>query len=316
MNCSKHTQRRTRTVLPTKARKSLRLLRYPYLAISILLFTHFNQPSFADQLLTKNGHTFEGELIGMKGGYISLQESKSGSTSLAIRRFTLEETIRIIFSDADKFREASEIYDNGHLAKAIPLFESLAFRRLPFLGILSPNDEQVFSDLLLCYSLTGLYEKCLNRHKLWHRKFVHRTSMEDSSIAAMRASWEAGLKDEAALFARRWMEDGNSSTRSAIAWRILAELESEKENHEQALWISLQPIAFADRNSPDQLDVCYEIARVAATKIGDPTLSETLARDMMPRGFLPKNAIPAISHRKPKIIPSDSPNPHKLVGNP
>lgn len=312
----KRTHRKTETALTNEVGRNLRLFRYLYLAISILILIHFNQQSFADQLLTNTGHTFEGELIGMEGGYISLQESKSGSSSVAIRRFTLEETYRIAFSDADKRREAFEIYDNAHFAKVIPLLESLAFRRLPFLGILDPDDEQVFSNLLLCYSFTGLYDKCLNRHKLWHRKLAHHTSIEDSSIAVMRASWEAGLNDEAAIFARRWMEDGRSSARSAIAWRILAELESENENHEQALWISLQPIAFADSDPPDQLDACFEIARIAAARIGNRSLPEKLARDMESLGFVPKTAIPAISQRKPKVMPFVSSTPHKLVGNP
>jgi len=287
------------------------------LRIQILFIFLLTTPSsFADQLVTKNGQKFEGDLIGMEGGYLSLQETKSGSTSLAIRRFTLEETDRIEFSDSPKRLEAFEIYSNDHFAEVIPLLETLAFRRLPFIGKLQLDDERVFSALLLSYSSTGLFDKCLERHKLWHRKLTHREAIEDSSIAAMKSARQAKRLDEAALFAQRWIDEERSSEKSAIAWLILSELAAKTEDHENALWISLQPIAFADRQAPEELEACYEIAIVSASLLREPSLPLQLTQEMIDRGYSPKHAITS-SNTRPFSPPSDRDiNPSKIIGTP
>jgi len=290
-----------------------------HLRLAIYFCVFFSVSTKADTLITKDGQRFEGRLIGMEGGYISLQETKSASASLAIHRFDTEETAHIEFSDKEQRIAAAEIYGNQHYADAIPLLESLVFRRLPFLGILQQKDEEVFSSLLLSYSASSLYDRCLGRHKLWHRKLAHHKTSKDSSIAAMRSAWAAGYRDEAALFAQRWIDAGYSSKQSAIAWRILAELAEEKDNYEDALWISLQPIAFADAKPIDQLAECFAITLAAAKRLGKDDYIARLSEEATARGLKisPRNATPPnTALPKPNRSLPLQPNPNKLLGNP
>jgi hypothetical protein len=97
--------------------------------------------------------------------------------------------------------------------------------------------------------------------------------------------WQLGLVDEARSLAREWCSGAKLGGPSALGWRILGEIALREARPDDALWIAMQPVAFASFENPPHLDACYAIAVTAAWRMSDEPLARRLRGSMDERAL-------------------------------
>jgi hypothetical protein len=93
----------------------------------------------------------------------------------------------------------------------------------------------------------------------------------------------AGLDDEAAEAARVWIREADPAGDTALGWRVLAEIHMQAETFEDALWIALQPVAYASAMPMEHLASCYAMAIVSALELRHNDMARRLYLEMIER---------------------------------
>ncbi len=93
----------------------------------------------------------------------------------------------------------------------------------------------------------------------------------------------AGLQDEAAEAARAWIREADPAGDTAMGWRVLAEIHMQSEAFDDALWIALQPIAYAGVMPMEHLANCYAMAIVSALELRHNDMARRLYLEMIER---------------------------------
>lgn len=97
--------------------------------------------------------------------------------------------------------------------------------------------------------------------------------------------FQGGMREEAEAKARAWIDKATPAGSSALGWRLLAELNFEKEDYEKAFWTALYPVAFSNQMPMAHLDICYALAILSAEELRLKDEPARLAREMRSRGF-------------------------------
>jgi hypothetical protein len=95
----------------------------------------------------------------------------------------------------------------------------------------------------------------------------------------------AGLDAEAAEAARSWVREADPAGDTALGWRVLAEIHMQAEVFEDALWIALQPVAYAGAMPMEHLVNCYAMAIVSAGELRHKEMARRLYLEMIERGL-------------------------------
>lgn len=238
---------------------------------------------WCDTIELTNGKIQKGELSGRRAQYVSITR-KEAQSEIEIR-VKPEDILRIQFSDAFSKQEAIDRFHSGDPSQAISLLEPLVKRRIPYLDLLSETDERLFVMLLESYVKTGRAADCLEQAKLWQTKLQAPQALTDIEELQIIASWQMQRPEEAAYYAQRWIDSGRSAEQSAIAWNVLAENALKAGDTRAALWTALNPIVFSRPNQPRHLAQTYEIAIVAANRMGYPRYAKELLEEMRSRGL-------------------------------
>ena len=242
----------------------------------------------ADTIELSDGRIFHGGLAGSVGGYLSIIVGDSNNQ--AELRYRLDEIERIEFSDSISRQDAIDGFSKRHPSESTALLENLALKRLPYLELLSPEDESIFTYLLESYILTGRAVDALERAKLWLSKLPSSEAKLRGQELQIIAAWNLDRPSESAYYGRQWIEAGQSCQTSALPWVTLANIALIEDDYETALWIALNPIVFSPPSRPPYLEEAYAIAIISAFKTGERALAHQLKSEMRDLEFvLPKN---------------------------
>ena len=236
---------------------------------------------FGDSIELSNGKILKGDLSGRKAQYVSITR-KENQSEIEIR-VESDDILRIEFSDAFTKQEAIDSFHSADLYQAISLLEPLISRRIPYIDLLSEEDERLFVILLESYRKSGRGSDCLEHAKLWQTKLQAPQTLSDIQELQIVASWEMQRPEEAAYYAQRWIDSGQSARESSIAWNVLAENALESGQANLALWIALNPIVFSQVNPARYLAQSYEVAIVAAHRLRHDAYAKELLDEMRAR---------------------------------
>ncbi len=241
----------------------------------------FVYPSYADLIVLKTGSEVRGKLTGWNAGYISISIGRTGES--VERRVRQEEVASLQFHDEQQQEEAiGLLHLEEHEKATIPLHD-LAIRRATYLGLLDAEQER----WLITYMRTCLKarkeEQILHYAKLWQPKIRSESHLNSVSELKIRSALNLGRLEEAALYADYWIESGLSSKNTAIAWIALAKKAFREEEFQDALWLSLQPIAFSNALAPHDMGQSYAIAIKSAKSLDQISYSNILYEEMLER---------------------------------
>ena len=174
---------------------------FSLLLAALLTFTTNTKAIDSVELL--DGETHQGQLNGMIAGYVLLSQT-SGQGSIE-RRFSPDKIKHLHFSDTSIKSEAFQLLSNEQFDAATSLYEGLVWKRLPYLGILEPDDEQFIADLIHCYLMTGRSTEASERIRLWTPRINDPNIIADLEESAMLAAWNSKNVTTAILLAQKWI---------------------------------------------------------------------------------------------------------------
>lgn len=237
--------------------------------------------ALADRLDLADGRQFEGSLLGIRSGYVTIEVRRQGDR--AELRFPRSAVERIAFSDAADRDKAIALLEEGQSDLALATLEPMARKRAPLVGLLQKADEAVLPAAIAGLYSEGKLREALARSKEWRPRLAWQEHADRILEIQMLASWRLERPPDAAYFARQWIDLGRPSSPSAAAWRLLAHSALAKGQTERAFWIALQPIVFAASASTSQLDHCYAIALEACRLLDRPRRGRALLEEMRQR---------------------------------
>jgi len=230
------------------------------------------------------GRSFKGELRGYFNGQVVLV-SREGDTGEVTRRFNRADVRAIVFPGYELAAAAADHVTNAKWTEARDELETLARQRGPYLEVLSSADLGLFFALVDVRMRTGAEIDGIALARRLGGLEAAADRRSELADAILLGHWQLGLMDEARSLAREWCGRSTLGGSSALGWRILGEIALREGRNEDALWIAMQPIAYASFENPPHLDACYAIAATAAARMDDPALAARLRAGLTDRGL-------------------------------
>ena len=125
--------------------------------------------------------------------------------------------------------------------------------------------------------------------------------------------FQGGMREEAEEEARKWIKEAKPAGSSALGWRLLAEINFEQEEYENAFWTAMHPIAFSNQMPMVHLDVCYAIAILSSEKLRYKKESLELATEMRDRGLAWPDNVEILNDRAPEYFTAENTEADKPV---
>lgn len=114
--------------------------------------------------------------------------------------------------------------------------------------------------------------------------------------------FQGGMREEAEVEARKWIKEAEPAGSSALGWRLLAEINYEQEEYENAFWTAMHPIAFSNQMTMLHLDVCYAFAILAAEELRLKEEPLQLAAEMRDRGLAWPDYVEMLNGKAPEYF--------------
>ena len=118
--------------------------------------------------------------------------------------------------------------------------------------------------------------------------------------------FQGGMRKEAEVEARKWIKKAEPAGSSALGWRLLAEINYEQEDFENAFWTAMHPIAFSNQMPMVHLDVCYALAILAAEELRFNEEPLQLATEMRDRGLAWPDYVEMLNGKAPEYFTSEN----------
>ena len=118
--------------------------------------------------------------------------------------------------------------------------------------------------------------------------------------------FQGGMRKEAEVEARKWIKKAEPAGSSALGWRLLAEINYEQEDFENAFWTAMHPIAFSNQMPMQHLDVCYALSILAAEELRLKEEPLQLAAEMRDRGLAWPDYVQMLNGKAPEYFTADN----------
>ena len=118
--------------------------------------------------------------------------------------------------------------------------------------------------------------------------------------------FQGGMREEAEVEARKWIKEAEPAGSSALGWRLLAEINFEQEEYENAFWTAMHPIAFSNQMPMLHLDVCYALAILAAEELRLKEEPLQLAAEMRDRGLAWPDYVEMLKGKAPEYFTAEN----------
>ncbi|TVR49888.1 MAG: hypothetical protein EA425_11065 [Puniceicoccaceae bacterium] len=232
---------------------------------------------------TTLGRTYHGRLWGYRDDRLYLRIA-DGAGFVEIG-FTPAEVRRFQFPGTEIAREASEAAADGRWHEALPVLNRLVDQRRPYLPFWEDDSWNLLADLINGFEATGNAIDSLAYAGIFLGEFTPPRLVPLLRRAQLVASHALGLREEAEAIATEWIEQVPPGPASAIPAAILAGMALEAGVPEQALWIALQPVVFAEGVSDRQLILCQAVAARAALEAGHHGTARALFNELLELGL-------------------------------
>ena len=118
--------------------------------------------------------------------------------------------------------------------------------------------------------------------------------------------FQSGMREEAEEEARKWIKKAEPAGSSALGWRLLAEINFDQEDYENAFWTAMHPIAFSNQMTMVHLDVCYALAVLAAEELRFKEEPLQLAAEMRDRGLAWPDHVEMLNGKAPEYYTAEN----------
>lgn len=230
------------------------------------------------------GRSFTGELRGFASGQVVLV-SREGDAGEVTRRFNAADVRSIAFPGYELVATAADHVANERWPEARDALETLARQRGPYLEVLNASDLGLFFALVDVRMRTRAEIDGIALARRLERLEAAADRRGELADAILMGHWQLGLVDETRTLAREWCAKAKPGGPSALGWRILGEIALRESRNDDALWIAMQPVAFASFEDPPHLDACHAIAVTAAWRMADEPLAHRLRAAMDERSL-------------------------------
>lgn len=242
-------------------------------------------PTAGEATVTNSqGRSFKGELRGYVSGQVVLV-SREGDAGEVTRRFNAADVRSIVFPGYELTATAADHVANERWQEAREALETLARQRGPYLEVLSPSDLGLFFALVDVRLRTRAEIDGIALARRLEALEAAADRRGELADAILMGHWQLRLVDEARTLAREWCGRSQPGGPSALGWRILGEIALRDARNDDALWATMQPVAYASFENPPHLDACYAIATIAADRLDDTALATRLRAAMDERGL-------------------------------
>jgi hypothetical protein len=197
--------------------------------------------------------------------------------------FAPVEIEKLVLPGADIEAQASELWDRGAAAEALPLLEALGRQRLRYLPVLIEAHRRPLWLLIRASMRTGNPLATLgyiNQLRPIAQNADDRALLRD---AELDAHVKLGNADEIHRLASAWCAEADPAGNTALGWSILAQHANDAGDFTQARWTALQPVVFSGHLPMENLDTCYALAISAAHRLNDTAHATELFREMRAR---------------------------------
>ncbi len=238
---------------------------------------------FADPatVTLESGRAYTGVLAGLTDGRVTVVvPDGSGEVEYSL---PVERIAKVRFPEKERSELALVLYREKDYDNALPLLESIYRQRLPYLRLLTPEQEKPLVVLVRIHRETGATIDAVVAARRLGRELRDPVHREELAAIKLRGYLELELHERAGEDARAWCARQQRHPDSALGWEVLAEIALREERFDDALWIALQPVAFASAAPMEHLEPAYVAALRACRKLGDELQGLALYREMRER---------------------------------
>ena len=251
------------------------------------------------QVLLDNGNRQKGEIVAWDGETLRLRVPlDAGSATMT---FTAENIRDIAFPGANYFPTlAAWMRDPAHHDDALALFRAFYQQRGAFLRYMDAEERNLFLRYIRFALEQNKPLRAIAIIEVLRPHIENEARLKSLDEAILLGFFKANMRDRARRRARRWIADAGRAPDSALGWRVLAQIQFAAENHENAFWTALYPVAFSNQLPMEHLDACYAFAIASADALHMDAPRDRLTREMRERGIEWPAGIPALAAHKPE----------------
>lgn len=200
-------------------------------------------------------------------------------------RFRPEEIVELRLPEQEEEYLGLLFAGRGDYEEALQHLESLLPERLSLAPIL--NGAQLRPLLLLAHAYfeTGRFMEGITLSDALHPHMRDEHDQNWMERIALLGFHRLGLDDETRERAQTWCRRQRRTGPSALGWWLLAEMALIREDYEEALWISLQPIVFSSALPMEFLNRAYAVAATTMRLTGDENQGFLLYLEMKERNL-------------------------------
>ncbi|WOO42350.1 hypothetical protein [Rubellicoccus peritrichatus] len=232
-------------------------------------------------LVLKNGRSLRGQAMDIENNSLVF-EGASGAGEVEYT-FSHEEISRLDFPGNELAVKANSYLNNGDPDSALPILDALYRQRVRFFRFMPPNEVAFFQKLSDTAYRTGDYYLAVGvarNVRPYVENPIIKRQLDDRELLA---HYHLPLLEKTQSLADSWIAEWEPYSASALGWYVLGQLAFDREEFDNALWLSLKPVVFSSQFPMEYLDHCYALAIVAAVKIEDYTEAQRLLDEMQRR---------------------------------
>ena len=252
-------------------------------------------------IFLEGGNQQTGQITRWDESKLMIEVSLGGGT--AELTFPAEDIRSIRFPGAEYKRTLYEWKNDPDRAEdALMLYRAYYQQQGAYLSLLSQRELSLFID----YADFALTQK--EPLKAVATIDIISPYIEDEAVLKqlkenlLLGFFQGGMREEAEVEARKWITEAEPAGSSALGWRLLAEINFEQEEYENAFWTAMHPIAFSNQMAMLHLDVCYALAILAAEELRFKEEPLQLTAEMRDRGLAWPDYVEMLNGKAPEYF--------------
>lgn len=261
----------------------------PNLLIPLILLTFLSVLNASEkapwiEIELRDGQFFSGEPVSFRNNIVSIRTIVDGGEY--DRGFPAESIAALRFADRKTVDQARELIGAEMSEEVLSVLEEIWLPRAPFLSLLDEETIALLAHLPHAHLTAGDPYRAVGLAQRLLPHAVKSQTADQIQEVILLGYLKLELWKEAEERAREWIDAQPRFPRSALGWRVLAELALRDEELEDLLWIALEPIAIASSEKIDHLANCYAFAIHAFLLQEELGKAVDLFKEMHERGFL------------------------------
>ena len=222
-------------------------------------------------IVLEGGNQQTGQITSWDESLLRIEVSLGGGT--AELTFPAEDIRSIRFPGAEYKRTLYEWKNDPERAEdALALYRAYYQQQGAYLSLLSQRELSLFIDYADFALAQNEPLKAVATIDMISPYIEDEAVLKQLKENLLLGFFQGGMREEAEVEARKWITEAEPAGSSALGWRLLAEINFEQEEYENAFWTAMHPVAFSNQMTMLHLDVCYALAiPVSYTHLTLPT---------------------------------------------